>query len=519
VTATSPAPVAPAWLRLLLSLLSGVALALSFPDASVTVLAFFSLMPLILVVVHSPGWWGAFWGGWIALTLTWLINVPWVVTVMWEQGGLSLPAGIAIFVAMSAILGLYGSLFAVMVYWLRLGRNPLPWLLIPFCWITVEYARTHLLTGFSWNLLAVSLIDHPFVQLAPWIGPYGLGGMILVPSVAGAWLVMVRPRLKGVIAAIAAVGGFLIVWGVAGLVLLEREEEEMAREPRLAVAAVQPDIPLTVRWDPQQTLDIYRRMQEMTIDAIAADAVVVVWPESTVPLTYFTTDFYRDWIEAVSAAHDLDIILGSVAEDPREPENVWNSAYLVHRGETIARYDKIKLVPFGEYVPLRKMLFFAEKLVRAVGTFQFGTNEDPLRGRFSYGSAICYEVTFPQIVSAQVRNGATVLVTITNDAWFGDSSAPRQHLDAARLRAVESRRWMIRSATTGISAIVDPAGRLTASQPLDTAGILVEEIGSRAGLTPYLKWGDWLAIASVVLSFIAIASRAGLLVELRRRWK
>ncbi|MBW3670688.1 MAG: hypothetical protein KY432_03345, partial [Acidobacteria bacterium] len=163
---TRLAPIEPVWIRALLSVLSGVTLALAFPDASITVFAFFALTPLIIVAVRSPGWWSVTWSGWLALTVTWLINLPWVITVMWEQGGLSLPVGIAIFVAMSAILGLYGSAFAVMIRALRLRENPLPWLLIPLCWLAVEYARTHLLTGFAWNLLAITIIDHPFVQLA-----------------------------------------------------------------------------------------------------------------------------------------------------------------------------------------------------------------------------------------------------------------------------------------------------------------------------------------------------------------
>lgn len=503
---TRLAPIEPVWIRALLSVLSGATLALAFPDASITVFAFFALTPLIIVAVRSPGWWSVIWSGWLALTVTWLINLPWVITVMWEQGGLSLPVGIAIFVAMSAILGLYGSAFALMIRALRLKENPLPWLLIPLCWLAVEYARTHLLTGFAWNLLAITIIDHPFVQLAPLVGPYFLGAMIVVPSVAASWLIVLRPGVNRSLGAIIAVALFLTIWGAAGIWLLEPSARPSGQE--LKMAAVQPNIPLETRWDPQNTVRIFQQMVRLTNGALADGAEVVVWPESTVPLTYAMTDFYRGWVEETSDARDIDIILGSVAEDENDPRAIWNSAYLVHQGETSARYDKIRLVPFGEYVPLREMLFFAEKLVRAVGEFRFGENEEPLRGKASYGPAICYEVVFPQVVSRQVRNGAEVLITITNDSWFGDSAALRQHLDAARLGAVESRRWMVRAATTGISAIIDPAGRMVESQPTDTEGILTHDVELRSDLTPYVRFGDQPAIAAIVVLTIAIAVRS-----------
>lgn len=500
-----PAPIEPIWVRALLSVLSGVTLALAFPNASITAFAFFALTPLIIVAVRSPGWWSAFWSGWLAFMTAWLINVPWVITVMWEQGGLSLPAGIAIFVAMSSILGLYGGAFALMVHSLRLNEKPLAWLLIPLCWMVVEYARTHLLSGFAWNLLAITIIDHPFVQLAPWLGPYVLGAMIVVSSVAAAWLIVVRPSVNRAVGAIVVIAIYLTTWGALGIWLLGGEDGTIDRG--LRVAAVQPNIPLETRWDPENTVRIFQLMQEMTNEAVDRGAEVIVWPESTVPLTYAVTDFYKGWVEGKSGVNDVDIILGSVAEDAEDPDLIWNSAYLVRQGETIARYDKIRLVPFGEYVPMRKVLFFAEKLVRAVGEFQFGENEKPLDGKASYGLAICYEVVFPQIVSQQVRHGANLLVTITNDSWFGESSAQRQHLDAARLGAIETRRWMVRAATTGISAIVDPAGRLVESQPSDTEGILMHEVELRSGLTPYVRFGDSLAIGSIVLIVIAIPIR------------
>ncbi|HEY3052023.1 MAG TPA: apolipoprotein N-acyltransferase, partial [Thermoanaerobaculia bacterium] len=258
------------------------------------------------------------------------------------------------------------------------------------------------------------------------------------------------------------------------------------------------------RWDNANLAEIYQQMMTMTQEAINQGATIVVWPESTVPLSFSSTDFYRDSIESISHMYGADIILGSVAEDARQTNKLWNAAFLVSSGRTIGHYDKIRLVPFGEYVPLRKMLFFANKLVRAVGNFEFGTNDHPLHGKLSYGPAICYEVVFPQITATQVRNGADVLVTITNDAWYDGTSAPRQHLNQARLRAVEDDRYLLRAGTTGISAAVDPAGSILQEIPMGRRGTILAKFQPRKTITPYVRFGDWFAWLACFVVLVAI---------------
>ena len=157
--------------------------------------------------------------------------------------------------------------------------------------------------------------------------------------------------------------------------------------------------------------------------------------------------------------------------------------------------------------PLRKMLFFAEKLVHAVGEFEAGTNDRPLRGKFAYGPAICYEVVFPRITATQVKNGAEVLVTITNDAWYDGTSAPRQHLNQARLRAVEADRWMLRAGTTGISAFIEPTGEIVQQIPMGRAGTIYAWFSANKTITPYVRYGDWFAWCSILAVIIALISR------------
>jgi apolipoprotein N-acyltransferase len=489
-------------LRFLLAIASGVLFALSFPDYTIGWLAFVALLPLLIAIARARGAWEAFFLGWASQATAWLLMVPWVVRVMSHYGGLPYVTGVLLFVAMSLYLGLYGALFGVVVKRLRLGIAFLPWLLVPLAWAAIEYARTYLMSGFPWNLIATSIVDYAsLIQIDRAIGPYFTGALIVFPATAAAWWITQRTASIARVLVGGSLGILLLVWWGTGLVaskLLARQDAS----PSFTAALLQPNISQEMRWDESNVLRIYRRMMEMTAEAARHGAKVVIWPESTVPLSYTQTDFFRASIEQLSREEGIDIILGSVATDPARPGRIWNSAFLVSGGTTIGHYDKIRLVPFGEYVPLRKMLFFAGKLVHAVGEFEFGTRETPLVGRFKYGPAICYEVVFPQIPRTQVVNGADVLVTITNDAWYDGTSAPRQHLNQVRLRAVENDRYVLRAGTTGISAFIDPTGRLLQSLPMGQQGIIYADFQPRRTITPYVRFGDWfawIACASVIV--------------------
>jgi len=490
-------------LSVILALSSGVLFALSFPDYSLGWLAFVALTPLLIAIVRSRRGREAFILGWLSQTVAWLMMVPWVVRVMSHYGGVPYPTGVLVFVALALLLGLYGGFFALIVFWMRPGVRFRTWLLIPMAWAAIEYARTYLLTGFPWNLIASAIVDYrPFVQIDRAAGPYMVGAMVVLVSAVFAWLIsQTAPRIHRTLVAIALVA-FAFIWWATGYVAAKMIERPSA-EPQIVAALLQPNISQEMRWNQENIVAIYDRMMRMTSVAISKGATVIVWPESTVPLSYATTDFYRTAIEAISARSGVDIILGSVAEDPSQPNRLWNAAFLVSGGRTTGHYDKIRLVPFGEYVPLRKMLFFAEKLVHAVGEFAFGTNDRPLRGILAYGPAICYEIVFPQITRTQVRNGADVLVTITNDAWYDGTSAPRQHLNQARLRAIEDDRYLLRAGTTGISAHIDPTGRILQEIPMGREGIIYARVQPRRTITPYVRYGDWFAWVACLTVIIA----------------
>jgi apolipoprotein N-acyltransferase len=497
--------------NLLLALATGVLFALSFPNAGIGWLMFLALAPLLVALTRARSGWGAAGLGWLSMSTAWLIMVPWVVRVMSHYGGLPYAAGVAIFVAMCAILGLYGALFAALVWRFRVGTSFLRWLLIAPAWAAVEYLRTYLLTGFPWNLIAASIVDYtPLVQFDRVAGPYALGVLILLPSILIAWLIAVRPRGIARIVAMGSVSIVMFVWWATGYVASKLFARPTS-DPVAVAALLQPNISQEMRWDAENVLAIFRRMMAMTGEALSrGDVQVVIWPESTVPLSFAVTPFYRQAIEELSRTRGVDVILGSVAEDPSGGNKLWNAAFLVSGGKTVGHYDKIRLVPFGEYVPLRRMLFFAHALVHAVGRFEFGTKDTPLDGKFRYGPAICYEVVYPQIPRTQVVHGANVLVTITNDAWYDGTSAPLQHLNQARLRAVETDRYLLRSGTTGISAFADPTGRLLESLPMNRQGIIYARFQPRTTVTPYVRFGDWFAWLASLAVMIAAVRRSPL---------
>lgn len=487
-----------------LALATGALFAWSFPNVAQGWLSFLSLAPLLVAVVRARSHREAFFLGWASLMTAWLIMVPWVVRVMSHYGGLPYAAGVAIFIAMSAYLGLYGALFTWIVKRLRLGTRFAPWLVVPLVWAAIEFVRTYFLTGFPWNLIATALIDYPsFVQLDRFAGPYFLGALVVLPSVVMAWFVTQPAQPIARVVVVGSLGIVILVWWGTGLVASKLIVRPRGN-PTTTAALLQPNISQEMRWDEDNVLTIFRKMTGMTVEAANKGAKIIVWPESTVPLSYTETPFYKDTIEQLSRQYGVDIILGSVATDPKRPASLWNSAFLVSGGQTIGHYDKIRLVPFGEYVPLRRVLFFAEKLVRAVGEFEFGTNEQPLAGKRKYGLAICYEVVFPQITRTQVLNGADVLVTITNDAWYDGTSAPEQHLWQARMRAVEDDRYMLRAGTTGISAFIDPTGQMQSWIPMGRDGIIYAKFEPRTTVTGYVRFGDWFAWMACAVVLIAL---------------
>jgi len=494
-------------------LLSGVLFALAYalgtPGYDVPALPFLCLAPFLALTVAAPSVRRAAWWAWIAGTAGNLPLYYWIAYTIAVQGKLGWLLGGTAAVLVSAYVGAYFSVAGAAARRLagRFGQRGL-WA-FPLVWTGLEIARTHLFTGFPWMLLGYSLAGSGILrQAADLAGIPGLSFLLALSGVslylAAARLVhrsaasVLAPMVPGVaaLAFLAAYG----VWGVAA------EGGGPSPQGTVRVAAAQGSVDQAVKWDPAyqlETLDIYR---ELTMKARAAGASVVVWPETAAPFFYGWEKEPTRRMDRIGAEAGLTILFGAPWYDPADGGKYYNSVFeMDRRGVVVGRYDKQHLVPFGEYIPLRRILFFLQKLTAGDGDFSAGTSPSLFRVEGApVAASVCYEAVFPGILRAGVREGATWLVNVTNDAWFGDTVAPYQHLAMARMRCVELRRPMVRAANSGISAVIDPRGRIVASEGLHRRGIAVADIRPSARRTVYAKTGEIFGISCIIVGCLTL---------------
>jgi apolipoprotein N-acyltransferase len=283
---------------------------------------------------------------------------------------------------------------------------------------------------------------------------------------------------------------------------------DLIRGTPVRVALVQGNVAQDQKWDPREAARIFENYLRMTRQAIAQGAELVVWPESATPFTFEVEHAAADSIRRIASDAGVPILLGSDQVERGTPVRYYNSAYLVRAdGATGSVYRKMHLVPFGEYVPLKRILFFAAPLVEAVSDFSAGESAVLMDvDGHAISTAICYEIVYPDLVRRFVAAGSELVTTITNDAWFGDTSAPYQHFAQASMRAVENGRYLVRAANTGISGIVDPYGRVLAQSGLFEPAVIQGEVVYRTEKTLYTRIGDLAAYLSVVATVGALVA-------------
>jgi apolipoprotein N-acyltransferase len=379
----------------------------------------------------------------------------------------------------------------------------------PIAWTALELARTFLFPGFPWMLLGYCLGGNGVLrQAAELAGVYGLSSLLVLCGtsvyLAGRrWSEGSFPgALIRLIPGIAALL-FLSMYGMLAPSL--RPGTDAATRP-LKVGIAQGGVDQSIKWEPwnqSKTLEIY---EELTRKARDAGARVMVWPETAAPFFYGWEEALSRRVDAIAAGAGIPLIFGAPWYDPADGGKFFNSVFhLDKRGVVAGRYDKRRLVPFGEYVPMRRVLFFIDKLTEGSSDFSSGTSPSLFRVEGTLVAAsVCYEAIFPGILRDGVREGATWLVNVTNDAWFGDTVAPHQHLAMARMRCVELRRPMVRAANSGISAVIDSEGDIVASEGLFRKGFLVAEIRPEQGMTPYAKTGEIFGISCIIISFFTL---------------
>lgn len=480
-----------------LSALSAALLFLSFPKFGHGAVAFVCLAPL-LVALCGAGWRRGFALGYLTGLLSSIGLLYWTALVVMQFGGLSLPLGVGAMLLLCLAFSLFHGLFgALMGHWTaRFGPPAL--LLAPVAWVAAELLRTHTLCRFAWCLLGYSQADHEsLIQVAAFTAVYGVSFLVCLASSAIAHAVL-ETRSSARLRASATVASVLLAaWGFGRW----RLADPVPETGRIRVGLVQADIRQEDKWDEGKALENLERHVVLTREAVAKGARLVVWPESSVPFYFDRDDVVAEPLRKLVRESSVHLLFGNDDTDDGagKERRIWVGAKMLSpQGDVTLRYHKIRLVPFGEYTPFETLLSlggrFTARVVRAVGTFTAGTEASvgAIDGH-RLSVFVCYEAIFPDVVREFTDHGAELLVNITNDAWYGHSSAPFQHFAMARFRAVENGRYLVRAANTGITAVVDPRGRLLESTPLFVPTVVVRDVGFVAEPTFYSRHGDLFA--------------------------
>jgi apolipoprotein N-acyltransferase len=503
---------------LLLAVLSGVLLAASFAPTGLWPLAFVAVAPFIYALFQPPPR-RAFVIGLVFGMAYFVSTVYWVVNAMYIFGGVPFATGAGVMLLLSFYLALYPALFALGAAIFRASRLPMiaVLFLLPSLWIGLEYLRTVLFTGFPWVLVGYTQANFlPFVQIADLFGVWGVGFVVMcVNSAIALFISNFRRDGKAAVATILLGLGLLTSAGLYGFIKMPDVRADVEDWKKLRVAVAQGSVDQAMKWDPEALLGTIDRYRELTLEAVKHGAELIVWPETAMPF-YVTRDAnLGPIVRAIARESKRHIVTGSPHYEPVDSgsdaggEGIrhYNSAFVISPdGAVVDRYDKHHLVPFGEYVPLKRLLFFAKKLTAGVGDFSPGEGASPIEiNGVRAGMLICFESIFPEIAAEFMRGGAAFIINITNDAWFGRTSAPYQHFDMSVLRAVESRAFVVRSANTGISGVIDPTGRVLAKTALFDRDVVLADIGLKEGTRTFFDGtGRYFPIAVLCVSILAL---------------
>jgi apolipoprotein N-acyltransferase len=445
----------------------------------------------------------------------------WIFDTMHRYGGLPIPAAALALLLFCMYVGLYHGMFGLLLA-LVVGYTPKhavsgasirrALVVVPFLWVAVELARTRI-TGFPWELLGYSQTGNfALTRIATLVGVYGLSfEIVLVNSVFAAAFLALKERRKWLLTA-ACVGALILQAG------------QLVDPPTVATdhtaLLVQPNIPILQgsMWTKEYFQDTLRDLTAVSLHSSGGKTDqhydLIVWPESPAP--FYTNDpLFRDAMSALARQSGTWVVTGSIGITPMmamgvqsggQNSQIFNSAVLVSpQGEWVGRYDKVHLVPFGEYLPFPKLLAFAGGLTKEVGEFQPGAAHTPLdSGETRFGTFICYESIFPDEVRQEPLQGAQALLNISNDGWYGDSGAWAQHLQQTQMRAIENNRWLLSDTNTGKTASIDPYGRIVATVPRKVRSTLAAPYALISGTTFYTRHGDWFAYLCAIISVSAV---------------
>jgi apolipoprotein N-acyltransferase len=476
-----------------LSALTAILLILIFPNFNWTWLAPVALTPLLIACARESSWKRRFLCGWLAGFVFWFGVCNWIQFVLEVHGGMGRWGGWGTFVLFSLLKGLHCAIFAALAG--VLIRTPWAIPAVAALWAGIE--RTHGPGGFAWLDLGNAGIDMPvLMRLAPFTGVYGLSFVFAMIACAVALIVMRRPRRE-------------LIWLAALLLLLALPAPPAPVTGGEHAMLVQPNIDPEMEWT---AVSLTRVERSLAAFSASQPTSFIIWPEAPAPF-YPSDAEFRAFVETIARNDHAYLLFGGVAYNSAHAP--LNSAFLLDpSGTMVGRYDKIKLVPFGEYVP--DIFWWVNRITKEAGDFAPGERvvDFPVAGH-QVGTFICYESAFPDLVRQFAADGAELLVNISNDGYFGHSAAREQHLELVRMRAAENRRWLLRATNDGITADIDPAGRVTFRA--DPYRLLSADVPYeyRRDVTVYTRFGDWFAWGCLACSWI-LAFLAGMSANTRR---
>ncbi len=517
--------------KYLMSAFSGVLLVFTFAPYNLYPLAWVAMVPFLLSIEGlSPK--PAFKAGFLMGLCYFFGTTYWIYHAMHDFGGIALVPSLLLVAALAAYLSLYTAVFSVL-YSDRTRHSRLPALFIaPVLWVTLEYIRSYLFTGFPWATLGYSQWKFPAViQIADITGVYGISFLVVSVNAAVADFFILRGRLKRMplYPITYTVAGYMCLSGLLAATLLYggyRLHQTRPGHP-LKVSIVQGDIDQSAKWDSRYQNRVFQIYEKLTDEAALGSPFgggpnqpnrvkdpssnppkntppdLIVWPESALPFAFDRQDPRVTELEQNQESLHTPLIIGAVRQ--RSDGRYANSAILIDRGRPAYIYDKIHLVPFGEYVPLKRVLFFVNKLSDAIGDFSGGSDYTQGGiGKDRFATAICYEMVFPGLVRKFFRDGGDFLVTITDDAWFGRSTGPYQNFSMAALRAVENRKPVIRAANSGVSGFFTSTGLVIKRTPLFKRQTLTATIMTDPTATFYTRFGDLFTYLCILSSLFVL---------------
>ncbi len=480
--------------RLTLSVVSGAALAFAYPKFNVPALAWISVAPLMIAARGASLRFAALCGLLYGVAF-YALSVSWVYTVMRQYGPLPVLEAAGVMALMVVVSALFKMFFAMGVsLWGRAGPGKAA-CVAPFLWVAMEFGLGHLPDiGFPWNLLGYAAARSiALAQITTITGIYGLSWIVAAYNALLFWVASssgARRRRGAISAAAVTIILLLAVW-------IGPRWVPKAQPTRIA-HLVQLDFPQAMSY-PGDWMQVHGgemdQLEQMSVSAARLEPGPIIWPETPAPFSVFDRNFALRAVRTARGASD-DFIFGAVNWEPdvtgrMEPYN--SAVQLDPAGREVFVYDKIHLVPFGEYVPWRSWLRFAGKVTADIGDFSRGKQRrvGQLPGG-RYAVFICFESAFGGEVRQFTANGAELLINISNDGWFGRTAAPEQVLEIARVRAVENRRWLLRATNNGYTASVDPYGRIVAELPTDVRAELDAPYAFRSDRTFYVEHGEWV---------------------------